>query len=318
MATIYVEPTEQGAANGSTWADCLGWTGLRTFIQSSASAGDIIYVFKGVYTFITGISSTIDGTPASPIKLIGVETTGGTPTEASGTNRPNFAMGSKNFIVDNHWKIKNLITTSSHTQGFRADQCVIQNCFIHANSNTSGRPALYMGSHTMAIDNEIICTNGNGIDGNNVAYCGGHGNYFRNCAVGFSLRDGGYAGFNIFTNCNVGLNLGSYIGGKSINNTFHECGIGIRLQTSAPSIIVNNVFQSCTTNAIWNSGTNNSLHIDYNNYWGNTEDVTNTTKGSNATNYDTQFTDPTGSNGDFSLLSGSSAIDGAFNIRLGV
>lgn len=325
MATYYVDPSGAGGKDGSDWDNAFGLGEWETHLEGSAAAGDFYYVKGGTYTFTSNISTAKDGTATNPITIIGVNS--GTTNEppissdwATGANRPLMAAAAYDFIFDNYWIIRNLRVTITDIYGLRADQgALIVNC----NSNNSSGSAGRCGISTYGTDSCIINCESQSVNG----FCS-YVLQFDCKVIGCYLHDGetgieGYADanyvFNIIdTMSGHGISFitsGPMMSTAIINNTIYNCGTGIEEDTGDRFMVMNNIISDCTTGIKWGTE-QKSNYFDYNNYYNNTADVSNVTKGENATAYEPQYTGAAG--GDFSLNTASDCIGAAFSIELGV
>ncbi len=201
-----------------------------------------------------------------------------------------------------------------------AAACFIRNCLFSNTSGTAGRDAVALTSaNNTFFDCEFTSTNGYCADvgGNNKFL----GCYFHDSSYGVDFSGNyGEVTFCIFdTITNGGINVTSGMNYQllALNNVFYNCGTGIYYGVLwHTSFILNNIFKDNTTGVNAAGGSTNSVILDYNNFHGNSTDVTNVTKGPNTSSNDPQFTDAAG--GDFSLQSGSPCIGAGFATRLGV
>ena len=120
----------------------------------------------------------------------------------------------------------------------------------------------------------------------------------------------------IIDTCGIGLLLTAGIGWKLTNSVIYNCTTGISDAVSSTDFTAfNNSITSCTTGASWTAEILNN-EWDYNNWHGNTGDVTNITKGLNATAVAPEFTNAAG--GDFSIAGSGNLHGTGFGMRLGV
>jgi len=271
---------------------------------SSAVAGMNIYSKTGTYNVTEAINFTAAGSNTDPIRFIGFTTTPG--DVCNGDNRPvinmgaySFATYSNNFIYD-----ENMVFTGTAAE-MRNDQSGafnIINCSYTNTSVTADRKALYV-SGVWGDGEEIECVSTNG-----------YGMYIpqNGCDVKrATCRDskyGAYVGGNYFVNFNNCVfdtcsTAGIYSDGfyvKLANNTFYNCGDGFyNSSTNGQGIgFVGNIFANCTDGIHFSNNTYIRSHIQRdNNFYGNTNDVTNYTKEPTALALDPQFVDAAG--GDF-------------------
>lgn len=331
MANKYVTVAGAGTKDGTSWANAFGLAEWKTDLEASASAGDFYYVEGGTYTLTSSINATLDGTRTNPITVIGVKagTTAEPPTTAdwaNGDDRPLIVAAGYQFTFDNYWIFRNFRVTITESNGFRADTGSIRiNCSSN-NSSDLDRPAFFVQSQGQLIDSDGQAggaTKGRACD---------HRNFSSVRIIGCYLHDSGYGIyqttakravylFNVIANIdNDGIRRNNGAGNQDandsiINNTFYNCANGIYYDDSYGCNVMNNIIASCTTGINW--GVENKSNIyDYNNFHDCTTDVTNVTKGPNATAFDPKFTNP--SDGDFSLQPNSQCIGAGFSIELGV
>lgn len=286
-ATMYVTVAGAGGKTGADWANAMGLAEFVTDITNNTEAGDIYYLLSGTYELTATLNTTRDGLTTSYIKVIGVSDTA--LTEATGTDRPLINTGVYAFIVDNYWYFRNLSFVGSITslQVFRADNYAeVVNCKFESTVDNISAALIESGN---TINCDFISTVGYSLQGNtNIDYCyvkNGYNVTLPRAGQGVytnSIFDGGVTGINF--NPNTADYKHCYIA----NNTIYNCTTGINLNTALWSTIYSNIIDTCTT-GIAADATSDSYILDYNNFNGNTADVSNVTKGSNATALDPQF-----------------------------
>jgi parallel beta-helix repeat protein len=318
MANYYVTTTGAGTNSGADWDNAFDWA---AFASQGLSAGDSVYFAGGTYSVSAGYSNASDGAYRNHISLIGVSsgTTNEPPTMsdwATGTDRPLINTGSNSFVIDNSWRLSNLRFTSSNaTYSLVTDTyTIIQNCKI-SNTAVSLSRCLNMHSGTL-YNSEIECTDGDGLwTGltSNIIMCLFHG------GDGFGIGCNGNTGSvigNIVYDFPTGIGLYTVGEFYVAHNTVYEATTyGIDATQSGGNIIINNTLSGCGTGIAGSTSYPQAL-IDYNNYYNNTTDVSNVSKGPNAMAVNPNFTDA--ASGDFSLASASDLIGAGLGIQLGV
>lgn len=267
---------------------------LETF-----TAGNILYIKSGTYTFTENIDVAKDGSIAAPMQVWGYNTTrGDAPT---GTNRPLFAMGSYKFAVDDYWKIGHIRATSTSSSSlFRADSNGLMINLKAQHTSDIGAPLISaLVSTVFVIGCEATSPNAtsnalgislgldSSADGN---YCHDLGS---GSTEGIRISADCSLSFNTLDTCSQGINAN---GNNAMikNNTIYNCTTGIGT-TSGQITILNNDINSCTTGI---SGGASTEILDYNNFHNNGTDVSGVSKGANATAVAPSYADA--ANGDFS------------------
>lgn len=324
MAEKYVTVAGAGVKDGTDWSKAFGLAEFDTD-WSSAAAGDTYWIEEGTYTFTSDISTANDGTGASPIRVVGVNS--GTTNEppiysdwATGANRPLFAGGGYMISGDNFCHFINIRYTGTDTSCIHADTgALVLNCDVN-NSSSSARIAVnIVAGQARAINCEVQSggsTKGTALDIGIARGTIAFGCYCHDSATGIAMNyRESCAMFNIIDTCDVGITLGSEYGQRVINNSIYNCTTGIIADDTNNAVIMNNSISDCTTGANWTTE-QLSNWFDYNNWYNNSTDCTNCTKGPNATAVDPQYTGAAG--GDFSLNTASAMIGAAFSIEEGV
>jgi hypothetical protein len=277
-------------------------------------AGNIIYMKYNASSFALGehVAIAKDGTTTNPITLEGYNTTrGDNPTT---TSRPTLAKAASTLDFGNYWIVKNLIVTTTSSDGVEVYMgTIISNCKISNTSGTANRDAVKMNAYNIIIDSEIESTNGWGIFANSV-YNTILFNYIHDSDIGFY----GYYDFQWILNCvfDTCATYGIYTDNEHVfiivGNTIYNCGTGIdSSDVSDHCVIVNNIIDACTTGADWSTAERKHNYWDYN-CWDNTTDTSNVTWGDNRVEGDPGMTNPGA--GDFTLGSGSNCLDAGLQI----
>ena len=287
---------------------------------NASPAGITIWVKNnGTMTLGGSINGTADGAMALPCAVIGYNATrGDNPT---GTDRPLIAQGAYYWILDDYWRRQNLRITLTEETGVRSDTGGhFVNCSINNSSETAGRVAMKLSGYAMMVDGcDVQSINGHGI-----VHPGGHfGQVIRNSYV----HDCGDAGINMSTNATVtiehciieaigeaGIQFTTGSGVTIEQCTINGCVDGIDLGDVQDARVRNNIISHCTTVGAKANAASARHVFDYNNWHGNTADVSNVTKGANATAVDPAFVGAD----DFRTPSGSGVRDAANGIADGV
>lgn len=314
--TITLDRDATTGSNGSSGTGAIGGaSALPVDAHFEAwTAGNKMYMKSdGVYS-PAAVSVAKDGTAAAYMTIEGYDATrGDNPT---GANRVTIAAGANSFIFDNYWDIKNIVLTTTHANGFRADTKVrFRNCKSTNSSGPGGRMGFYIQDAGVAIDCEGISTAGKafnmiGSSFQRLLYC-----YAHDSVDGIYCTEETLAVISciIDTCSNYGIfadaNMDNYI---LLHNTIYNCGTGIYITSGVSFIIQNNMITDNTVGIQHNAGEDGTNLVDYNNYDSNTTDVVGIAKGVNATVNAPGFTNAAG--GDFS---GVDAANG-FGVRIGV
>jgi hypothetical protein len=324
MSDIYVTTTGAGTNSGADWNNAYALSDLKTYLDGASSgAGDHIYMKEGTYTAVSSWSYTaLNGTSINPFKIIGVKsaTTNEPPLQSDWsdkTDRPLLAWTTYTFTFNDFWQFYNLNMTVNTTTGMRADtECFFYNCKVN-NSNGSGI-AIDCGAFNGTIIGCEAQAGNIGIDtieATHVADC-----YAHDCTTGINL---GFGDNHMVTNCIVdtcsgdGINVNTGVQSGVIRNcSIYNCAIGIDMDSASTIVLLSNATDNCTTGIDHASATQTACFLDYNNYNSNTSDVTNVTKGGNATANAPGYTDA--ANGDFSLTTGSAMREAGRPIDVGV
>ena len=316
--TITVDRTIcDGVGNCSATTGKVGGclAGITDALIEGCAPGNVVYVEAGTYDALTAhVNYERNGTAGYPITIEGYNSSrGDNPT---GTNRPLIQCGGYLFDVNDFFIIKNIRFTGTATRIVTtSNNSVMVNLKVDNSSGTAGRDAIRL-SDGCAIDCEATSTNGNGIKIYHTnSYL--HGCYVHDSVNGIDIDTGSLnVNYCIMDTCEKGINIkAGQDDHRIINNTIYNCSVaGISGNDAEGSIILNNIIDTCLVGITFTADGGN--YLDYNNYHGNTGDVTNCTKGDNATAYDPTFTNAAG--GNFSLQAGSSCIGAGFAIEKGV
>ena len=287
---------------------------LQAFTNAAGAPykGNTLYTKAGTYTLTGAITVT---PPPYNVDWIGYKTTrGDAPT---GTDRPLMTCGANEFQVGAGWWLVHLRGTMTHADGLHGfDWGTLENLKWENTSGTATRNAIEAPQDSRIIDCELVSTNGRPAELMAIEI------HFVRCYFhDSSLNVSPCSADTIFVECIFdtiqGVNA-SQSNCMFTNCTFYNCSsYGIYYSSISIITIYNCLFESCPVGIQFASAsTRTRVYIDYNNYHGNTADVTNVTKGSNATTHDPDFEDAAG--GDFRLKTGSSCLTAGKPITLGV
>lgn len=301
-ATMYVTPAGAGTKAGNDWANAMGLAEFETDFEGAAEAGDIYYLAGGTYTLTNNLLSTRNGSQTSPISVIGV--TVGTSNEppiasdwATGDGRPLIASGTYIFGGNDYTGLYNLRTTGTAAYLFRLDSySLFVNCKA---TNTNSGDGIYCGgAYSRVIGCECSSTTGTAFDLSGSSSTLLQGCYAHDSATGVTIAPYSTLVMCIAETCTTGISLASNNGNFIVNCTIDNCTTGVSATTSYAGAFLNNIISNNTSGASWTTEQKTN-HWDYNNWYGNTGDVSNVTKGNNALAVDPQFTNAAG--GDFSI-----------------
>lgn len=281
------------------------------------TAGNIGHWQTGTYTLGGNINVAKDGTAAAPMLHVGYKTA--KHDQPSGNDRPLIAAGANNFIFDNYWQFRHFRETTTAAAGLQLDTFAsVYNLDIVNSSGTANRRALYFrNNNAIAELCSLKATNGYGADSNSQGTGRWLRCYFYDCATNGLLNLGADSLVEqcIFDSCGIGIALA---GNRSElrNNTFYHNTTGISGAATTYGRFLNNIIEYDTgdTGASWSSA-QGSNDWDYNNWHGSGTDVSNVTKGANATAHDPDF-ENAGSD-DFRLKTTSSCIAAGLGMAIG-
>jgi len=311
-STLYVTPAGAGTKSGADWANAMGLAEFETDFEGAAEPGDVYYLYSGTYTLTNdcGDVATKPGTKALPIWVIGCSDQNTPPTEATGAARPLIAVGSYSFGKGTYGIHKNLRLSGAGNQlCISWDKNTWINCDFENNTIGSSKFAGYGRYGSRFVDCVATCPNGYAF-GSGYVHAHYYWCYAHDSTTGF--EDPGAMFDCIADTCTTGV-LMWRDEAHVVNCVFYNGTTGMTGGAGAGTFM-NCVIESFTTGASWSSEQKSNL-FDYNNWHGNTVDVSNVTKGASATAADPGFQDAPG--GDFRPAPGSSCLDAGFGIRLG-
>lgn len=300
-------PTPGAAgANGAGKVGGARLTITDAFLEALTD-GSTFHIKNGTYT-PGAINLANDGTSLLPITIEGFDSTpGDAPTD---NDRPLINSAANLLLLANYWHTKHLRTQTTSAYGLYFDtHGYAENCKCDGSGSASGNYALYFNGNGLAVSCEAFAnrSSGNAIRAGDsrFLFC-----YMHDSAWGFEPLAGAAGANNVFLFCTIennssgGLYLAAGIDCAAYHCTIDGNGIGILGTTGLNFTGMNNQITHNTTGAQW---TNNYLSNfwDDNNWHGNGTDVTNVTKGPNATADDPNYANAAG--GDFSDVDDANA-----------
>ena len=267
-------------------------------VCNAMSAGNKVWILGGSHPTYT-LTGTLNinsaaGTTLSQISFEGYAVTRG--DKPAGSTRPN--LSSKAFLSNINMNFTSMIFSSAvaaaQFTGSNRNWCHL--CSFINTSTTANVSCVLPGNYCAFTNCEFVCTNGYGLAYGNeimVANC-----YFHDSAQGIrnTNASGNYGSDyinNIFDTCTT---AGIFYSGANdmadfiYGNTFFggigtPTGIGIDMSVTgaANKVIMNNIFTGLATGIVSQDASQalqgTSMKINWNNFYNNTTDVTNVTKG---------------------------------------
>lgn len=263
-----------------------------SFFASTVVAGNTIWMKAGSYT--AGVTfTTAAGSRTAPVMWHGYNSTrGDAPT---GSSRPTMAMGALAPIISSWWMVDNIIFMGSAASVLNLGaNLTLINLKVTNTSTTASQSAIIGGATCMIRNCELISYRGNAYNaGSNTTYL--YGNYIHDSDIGTTMSTGAlYAFDNIYAdNVTAAVQTsGSGTVAFLADNTFY--GAENKLGTALNNFNTTNFFTSLN-NIIYGfvTGTNMTgvygVFEDYNDYFNNSTDVVNITKGAHDQAVDPQF-----------------------------
>lgn len=295
MTAYYVTPFGSIIDDGLTPATAFDFASFTTWAQTASLAGDVVYMDAagGSYASAAGLTTTRDGTAALPIKVIGVtDLNNPTTTEAEGNDRPLITVGpGAGLSFDNYWQFRNLrISGNTASWLLRMDIIGIASN-LDVNNAGTGYGIYNAGIYSVIQNCRAKCVGGVAI------FVTSYGT-LRDCIAYESVTGVACASFaavagNLIYDCTTGIDVAGFGRTHCLLNTIRDCATGIAgTGAGTQNHILGNLVTSCTVGAGWTAAQDTDVW-DGNNWWNNTTDVVNVTKGPAATSENPNFTDPT-------------------------
>lgn len=265
-------------------------------------AGNKVYIKLGTYTLTGGLTFP-NGTAISPITVMGYNLTRG--DQPTGTNRPIIVGGANSPVFGNYNKISNIRGSTTGIYGLLGGNfSTFFNCDGANTSGTADRWGLSIANYSCFTLCSGSSTNGYGISLGAGAMYG--------CYTYSSIYGVSCLGITVILNSIIrGSTAGikttdtSLLGFTCIGNTIYgaetPAGTGISFPVGAIYGVVwinNNIIYGWATGISLDPILNNVFE-DYNDFFNNTNDVVNLTKGPNDLALNPQFVDAP--NGDFRI-----------------
>lgn len=272
----------------------LGGTGTSSdaIFFNSATAGNKFWIKNGSYALGASTTITTAGTNSAPIIIEGYNANRNDKPLTS--NRPAFSNVAATWTFGTFWNVRYLdisSTASTQTVTIGADGTA-RNCKFNMTSATATRFAYRAGVRSMAVNCEMLSSSAT--DGAAIAHSAAGTAMFIGCYIHDSVLLATLSGANvasIWNNCifktpsSKGLTIAtSTVGHLVTNSTFYgaetPAGTAVDLGTGVASVrLINNIIYGFTTGVTHADSQANSFD-EFNDYFNNTTDVTNWTKGS--------------------------------------
>jgi hypothetical protein len=280
-------------------------------------AGMKWYIKDGDYTVTAAQFGSKNGTSTAPYVVEGYKTTRG--DNPRGTDRPQLNSGTTEHIYGTYWKFLNLNFYGSGYAGTPHEICIgtnayLRNCKFYSHQwSGTGYHSVSLSYYSIAIDCEFQRRSQNV----STEYaCSATSTHFIGCYFHDS-PNGVTGGGNTLIYCIFdtmvynGATINTYTN-LFVNCVFYSCAKAIYSGHINYDVRTLNCIVLTCTNGFECVGASVNFTSNYNNYYNNTNDVVNVTKGVDDTAVDPAFTDA--ANGDFSLAVGSGCRDTAFSI----
>lgn len=263
-------------------------------IFENAVAGHTFYVKNGTYTINGAISVSVAGTITSPIKVIGYNAT--REDNPTGDTRPTWNAAANAITFPAYWNLSYLHINGTSTGVCTVGaQSIIKYCKIVNKSTNNDRASLTVSDAT-ALFCEVISYRGLAVVQTSGSVIGcyihdsrygiymagfGIGHYSNNILAANSISDIHFASANTSPNAIMNNTIVGFASGV---------GVGMQHQASGGSgtAFLNNIIKGKAT-GVSRSTSDTAGYDDFNNYFGNTADVLNWTKGANDIALDPTF-----------------------------
>lgn len=287
------------------------------FFTTALQAGNKIWMKNGSFTL--GITFTSRaGTLTAPIQWAGYNSTrGDNPT---GANRPTLDVNTLAPIINNWTQMSNIIFTGTAATVLNCgSNTSLINAKVSNSSVTAARTGVLCGSNTVLVNSEFISYRGKALDvATATVYITGC--YIHDSDIGMTTTTGLIAITDSIISDNVTSAIQSTSTGQIFTgngNTFYgaENKLGkalLNFSTTNNFIAINNIIYGFVT-GISLTGVYPNVYENYNDFFNNTTDVTNVTKGGNDQAINPAFVNVAQVTGTAGVVSGSTLTDGAAN-----
>lgn len=259
------------------------------------TAGYKVMIKNGSYSLTENIL-WIAGNSTNRVQILGYNTS--YSDLATGDNRPNITFGAFEFNLLSYYIVSGLRGTFTGGYALRGTSSAypkVTNCSFEKLTASGSTAAIQTTNDSIVVGCDVTISAGSITSGILINQSTGitMGNYVLNDGGTVTHGINAYTNlFNIVSGCSSGIFTRT--NGYANNNTIYDCTVGLTL-TNTGCDAINNDINSCTTGISGTVGKDNRL--DWNNYHNNTADVSNCTKGEDATATDPNYTDA--ANGDF-------------------
>lgn len=291
----------------------LGSSDSTIFQLAPANGANTFWVKAGNYTPTAANSFNAGGTQGNH-RIIGYNSTRG--DEPTGTNRPFWDMSTNTFALNTNWEMKNISLRGSATNVLTVNGAnIIKNVKCMNVSTTTNRNAFNLAAADASlIECEAISYRGNAVSASlahSVVSC-----YIHSSAVGYAFAGGAGAvvvARNVISNCTskaINVSGGATSVCSFLYNTLFggatPAGIGIDFATGSTDMrVMGNVISGFTTGVNHADSAQTIGYDDWNNYYNNTTDSTNWTRGANDVDLDPEWVEVVEMNGTTATTSGN-------------
>lgn len=267
--------------------------------------GNKVWIKQGTYTIGGSVNVAAAGSVTSPIVFEGYASARG--DKPTGATRPTFNLAANSFVGGDNRDFYNLIVTGTAAAVFTlgANSKAVS-CKFSNTSGTAGRAALVTGVDSFINQCEANSTAGIAISitaNDNITICG---SYIHDSDIGISVSSATARLISISNvldtfvtaaySLSTGITASTFIWGNTIYGAETPAGIGVSLATGTTDVrILNSIIYGFVT-GVSHADSQTVGFDDYNDYYNNTTDVTNWTKGSNSIARNPQFGDAANAN----------------------
>ncbi len=283
-------PSSAGAGSGGTFyvggALSLNST-LDDDVFEAVTNGNIFYIKAGTYSLGEGVSIAKSCSLQNACKVIGYNSS--RTDEPTADNRPLVNGAANNFAwTGNYWFLRNIRWTGTAVNGFTvAPHSFNKNLRAYNSSTSANSSALRLGAGATIADSEAISLKGYGVTFTDVGML--RDSYIHDSLIG--VRGSAITGFAVIKNNIIHSNTSkaiellstntspSLIGDNTIYGSENKTGTGIDLGSSQdPVSVENNIIYGFATGVACQDAVNQH-YSNFNDYYNNTADVSQFTKG---------------------------------------